>query len=212
MTSLPEQFSAARKTQVELQFDFFRAVTSQAFDSAGKLIALNLNTSRAAVERSTKTIGRLFSITDPRDLFALGLQPQEQFQNMVAYGRELINIATAASIAVPRAAAPAPVRTEMQAQPESAPAAVFPEEAASGQFAKTSAKPEAANADEPVATITEAVSKVVPKAEVAEHPAAAPLMVSPQHEIALPSIAPEQTPAPVRRTKQAASAKTSRRK
>lgn len=219
MTSLPEQLSAARKSQVEFQFDFFRAVTSQAFDSAGKLISLNLNTSRATVERSTMTIGKLFSITDPRELLALGAQTQEQFQSMVTYGRELLNIATTAGIALPRRAAasvrPALAPTGVQEQP----AAVFAEETVTGAVAKTTLKPEAApelaSADDPVAKAkpaTKALSKVAPGLDVAEEPVTAPFAVSPQHEIALPPMASVEAPPPARRAKQAGSSKASRRK
>jgi phasin family protein len=93
MTSIPEQFSEARRWQFETPFDFMRALTTQAFASAQQVLALNINTTRLTVERSSNTFKQLLTVTDPRDLFNLGAQTQEQFQAMLDYSRELMNIA-----------------------------------------------------------------------------------------------------------------------
>ena len=133
MSTLPEQFSAARKTQVEAQLEFFRKLSSKAVESTEKVIALNLSTSRASLEKSAETVRQLFEAKDPRDLFALTAKSQENFESLLAYGRELFSIAagarldfgSAAPVAVPQlaavpAVAAAPVETVVEVQAEAA--------------------------------------------------------------------------------------------
>ena len=52
MSTLREQFSAARKAQVETQLDFVRNLTSKVVESTEKVIALNLSTGRDARQKS----------------------------------------------------------------------------------------------------------------------------------------------------------------
>src|SRR5688572_13218226 len=94
MTSVPEQFTAASKAQVQAQFDFLSSFASQAFDSASRVVALNLATSRASVERSTRAAHTLIASRDPRDLLVLGGHAEEQMRSLFAYGRELMGIAS----------------------------------------------------------------------------------------------------------------------
>lgn len=93
MSTLPEQFSAARKAQLDVQFDAFRTFSSKAVENTEKLIALNLNTSRAAFEKSTAALHDLLSAKDPRDLFALTTHSHDSFNNLLAYSRALFGIA-----------------------------------------------------------------------------------------------------------------------
>jgi phasin family protein len=106
MSTLPEQFSEARKAQVEAQFNFFHTFTGKAFDSAEKIIALNIETSRAALEKSSVLVRQMISVKDPRDLFALTGQTQSQFDNALAYGRQLFGIAAGMAAIVPKVPAP----------------------------------------------------------------------------------------------------------
>jgi phasin family protein len=126
MSPLSEQFTEARKLQLETQFDFFRNFTGKALESAEKLIALNLGTSRASLEQSSNLVRQMFAIRDPRDLFALTGQTQSQFDSVLSYGRQLFGIATgAATAAVPDlAAAPAPAPAPAPALAAPAPEAV----------------------------------------------------------------------------------------
>jgi phasin family protein len=122
MSPLSEQFSEARKLQLETQFDFFRNFTGKAIESAEKLIALNLDTSRASLEQSSKLVRQMIEVKDPRDLFALTSQAQSPFDSVLSYGRQLFGIATgAATAAVPDLAA-APARAPALAAPPAAPA------------------------------------------------------------------------------------------
>lgn len=74
MTSLPEQFSAARQTQLDNGFNLVQSFTNQALDQTSRIIALQLNASRAAIEQSTAAARQLFAARDPRDMLALGSQ------------------------------------------------------------------------------------------------------------------------------------------
>lgn len=101
MSNLPEQFSAARKAQLEAQLDAFRHFSGKAVENTEKLIALNLQTTRASVEKSTAAIQQLLTAKDPRDLFALTAHSRDGFDTMLAYGRALFGIAGSARAAAP---------------------------------------------------------------------------------------------------------------
>ncbi len=96
MTSLSDQFSAVRKAQFEAQFNFFNSMTTQALESASRVAALNLAVSRDALQRSIGTGFALMNSRDPRDVFTLGGQAEEQVRSLFAYSRELLGIAAGA--------------------------------------------------------------------------------------------------------------------
>jgi hypothetical protein len=208
------QFSAGIP---QSQFDFFRAVTAKAFASAERVVALNINTSRASVERSSNTVKQLMQLNDPRDLLSLTSQPQKEFQSLLAYSRELLSIVADVGLKLPTASAPlqplpAPAAAPVaQAAPQPAPqAAAAPGAASTEPAAKApvveavpapAAEPVLAAVPEPVAEakpVAKALSKVAPMPEAAERPLAAP--VATQHEIELPPVKPVEAappPAPV---------------
>lgn len=101
MSNLPEQFSAARKAQLEAQLDAFRHFSGQAVENTEKLIALNLQTTRASVEKSTAALQQLLTAKDPRDLFALTTHSRDSFDSLLAYSRALFGIADSARAAAP---------------------------------------------------------------------------------------------------------------
>ena len=132
MSPLSEQFSEARKLQIETQFKLLHDVTGKAFEGAEKLIALNLDTSRASLEQSSNLVRQLIAAKHPRDLLAITSQTPSPLDAMLAYGRRLFGIAAGtatiaapASAGVPALAAPAPeaiAETALIAEP--APATV----------------------------------------------------------------------------------------
>jgi phasin family protein len=130
MNAIPEQFSAARKAQLEAQFNFFHTYAEKALDSAEKVIALNLEVSRESLERSSALMRQMIAAKDPRDLFTLGGQTQSQLDSLLAYSRRLFSIAAdAAAVAqgsVAKAAAILPA-TAMKPATPAAPAAAPPE-------------------------------------------------------------------------------------
>ena len=180
MTSLPEQFQAARQTQLDKQFQLLRQLGDGALDRTSRLFSLNLDASRAAVEHSSNTMRQLLAMRDPRDLLNIGAQTQRQLRTMVDYSRELFSIATGLrglglqtwSV---EATAPAPVLA--------APAA-----------AETAPLKEA----EIVADATEAVSASVAQVLSETAPAAAPASApspEPAHvSVSAAEIAPDTTP------------------
>ena len=94
MTSLPEQFHAARQTQLDKQFQFLRQLGDGALDRTSRFLSLNLDASRAALEHSSSTMRQLLAVRDPRDLLDIGAQSQRQLRTMFDYSRELFSIAT----------------------------------------------------------------------------------------------------------------------
>lgn len=186
MTSLPEQLSEARKWQFEAQLDFMRVVTTQAFASAEQVLALNINASRASVERSANTFKQLFTITDPRDLFTLGAQTQEQIQTMVDYGRELFSIASGSRLNLSRQAAAMPAPQPEQPAPAvvtaPAPAENGKAEAPAAKTVQPSKHPVVAaeptlEAESPARAkpIAKAASKLAAKTTEVAHPSASPV-------------------------------------
>lgn len=132
MALIPAQFSEARAQQLEAQFNLFRTLTGKAFEGAEKLIALNFDTTRAALEKSTALVRQVAAAKDPRDLISITGQTQSQFESVLAYSRQLFGIATSLAV-VPVAAAPAAVApaqaslTLVAPAPEPRPAVVMPE-------------------------------------------------------------------------------------
>jgi len=117
MSPFSEQFSQARKLQLETQLNFFRDLTGKAFESAEKLVALNLDTSRVSLDQSSNLVRQLISVKDPRDLFVLTGQTQSQFNSMLSYSRQLFGIATASLPGADFAAAPAAAPAAVLAAP-----------------------------------------------------------------------------------------------
>ncbi|WP_167761429.1 phasin family protein [Duganella callida] len=96
MSSITETFSAATKSQLEAQFQIFANLSKAAVDSAEKVIALNLNTTRASVEKSSAAAKKLLAAKDPKEFFSLSAAEPIALDKLFAYSRELVNIATAA--------------------------------------------------------------------------------------------------------------------
>lgn len=176
MSTLPEQFSAARKSQVEAQINFLQNYASAAVQNAEKLFALNLSTTRASMEKSSAAVRQLLDAQDPRDLLALTTQTQSSFESFLAYGRELFSIASDSQAALLKQAAPviAPPAPETKAAPMAVEAELAPK-AAPAAPAATKAKPvakAAAKVAAPVASGPVVVSSLT--AEEAAPPAAEP--------------------------------------
>jgi phasin family protein len=96
MSSITEQFSAATKSQLEAQFKILSTFASTAVDSAQKVIALNISTTKASVEKTSAAAKKLLSAKDPQEFFSLSTAEQPSFDKLLAYGRELASIASTA--------------------------------------------------------------------------------------------------------------------
>ena len=95
MFPLPEQFSSAAKSQLESQLQIFSTLTSKVFESAEKIIALNLNAGKAAISHTAETAQHLLATQDPRDFFSYSTsQAQPNIESVLAYSRQLFGIAS----------------------------------------------------------------------------------------------------------------------
>lgn len=191
MSTLPEQFSAARQSQVEAQIALFQTYATTAVEKAEKIFALNLSTTRASMEKSSAAVRQLLAAQDPRDLFALTSQSQASFESMLAYGRELFSIAAGAEPETPKQAAPviAPPAAEDPPAPKATPQAIPEAKAEAPVPAPAPAAPAPAKAK----PIAKAVSKAVPP-EAPAKPAAAPSPVAEQ-PVVVASLKPATPPA-----------------
>src|SRR5471032_2079202 len=187
MSSITEQFSAATKSQLEAQFKIFNTFASTAVDSAEKVIALNISTTKASVEKSSAAAKKLLEAKDPREFFSLSSAEPASFDNLLAYGRELYSIASGVQSDLIQSAqntikqvsdlAAAPV-TALKASAKPAPAAVAP--AAAPVAAAPAPAPVAAApvVVKPPVVVTEAAASAneavaAPEAKVAAKPKAA---------------------------------------
>jgi phasin family protein len=105
MFSIPEQFSAASKSNLEAQIALFTNLSNKAFEGVEKIIDLNMNVAKASLEESTAAASKLFAAKDPQEFFALtAAQAQPSAEKAIAYGRHLAGITTAASADFTKAA------------------------------------------------------------------------------------------------------------
>jgi phasin family protein len=214
--TLPDKFAEASKQQLATHIDFFQSLTSRMFENAERILALNLETTRATLDQSAGAARQLAAVREPRDLLALRAQSQQQVEAVMAYSRKLFEIANK-PVAVP-AAAPAddrhidtaPPVVEAASAPESTPESA-PESAPESDSAPASAAlapsahplgeadPEPASApviDATVTPIAQAVSAVLAAPLEVPHPAASPMPEA--RDIIIPPIAPvDAAPAPV---------------
>ena len=94
MFSNPEQFSAATKSQLEAQLKILNNFATTAFEGAQKVIALNLSTTKASVEKGSAAARELLAAKDPQDFFAKSTARAPNFDGLFAYNRELFSIAS----------------------------------------------------------------------------------------------------------------------
>lgn len=178
-----DQFTAASKQQLATQLALFQALTTRAFDNAERILALNIQTTRATLDQTSGVVRQLAAARDPRDLLALGAQSQQHIETALAYSRKLFEIAS-------KPAAPLPAHV-----PETASAAapaVAP--AAAPELAPTPAEEQIVAA--PPVVVDEPVAEAAPQpvAAVLEEPEPAPVVSAIE-----PSAHPlgESDPAPV---------------
>lgn len=200
MTSIRDQLSAVRKAQFEAQFDFFNSMTTQAFESASRVAALNLAVSRDSVQRSIGATFALMNSRDPRDVLSLGGKVEEQMRSVFDYGRELLGIASGIRpYAVrPQALAMAP---QLAIETTQAVARDVSNTVTEAAAAPVEAAAVAVQAAEPVAkAAVEAVAEAVPEVQAAPAAAAVtePVVVAePEPAPAPEALAAEAEPVPV---------------
>jgi phasin family protein len=181
MSSITEQFSAATKSQLEAQFNIFSTFASTAVESAEKVIALNISTTKASVEKSSAAAKKLLEAKDPKEFFSLSTAEPASFDSLLAYGRQLYAIATdVQSELIQTAQSTIKQVTELTTAPVTAAAKATPPALA--------------------AAVSAAVAPPAPLATVAKPPVVAATAAAPANEaVALP-----KTPAKVAKPKPAA--------
>lgn len=206
MTSLPEQFSAARLTQLDNGFNLVQSFSNQALDQTSRVIALQLNASRTAIEQTTAAARQLLAAREPRDLLALGTQSQQQLKSLFDFGSELFSIVAGAKFtplrsysadalnAITTANAAAAQKTVEAAVQFRAPVAE-PESAPAFSVVTSSVEPDSA----PTA-IAQAASEMTDLPVAPPHPVAASVPVEVSVEIELPKVEPVDAAPPVANT------------
>jgi phasin family protein len=95
MFTIPEQFSAATKANLDAQLAIVNAFTSKALESVEKFVELNLTAVKSSWEESSVAAKQLLAVKDPQEFFTLtAAHAQPNAEKALAYGRHLINIAT----------------------------------------------------------------------------------------------------------------------
>ncbi|MES2321062.1 MAG: phasin family protein [Pseudomonadota bacterium] len=109
--------------QVEAHLNYFQTLTARSLASAEQIIALNISTARASMEKSSAAVQQLFAVKDPRDLLAFTTSTQDNFESLLAYGRKLADIASGVGLnlavqeAEPFEAPAAPAQKTVSAEP-----------------------------------------------------------------------------------------------
>lgn len=104
MFSIAEQFSTATKSQLESQLKIINSLASTAVSSAEQVIALNLHTTKATVEKSSSTAKQLMQAKDPQEFIKLSTSQPPSFEGLIAYSSELFSIASKAQAELMRVA------------------------------------------------------------------------------------------------------------
>jgi phasin family protein len=105
MFAFPEQFSNATKANLESQFALFSSLTSKTFEGMEKLVDLNINTAKAALENSSATARRLLAAKDPQEFFSVTTaNAQPNAEKALSYGRQVASIAADTGAEFSRAA------------------------------------------------------------------------------------------------------------
>lgn len=93
LPATPEQFAAANKSA----FDTLLSTFNSALDSAEKLLALNISSTRTTVDAQVSNAKALLGAKDLHDALALqGSLAQPQVEKAIAYGRRVYEISAEA--------------------------------------------------------------------------------------------------------------------
>jgi hypothetical protein len=174
MSTLPEQFSEARKFQLDAQFNLFRTFAGNAFANAEKVLALNFDASRASLENSSALVRQMIAAKAPGDLLALTSQGQSQLDSVMAYGRQFFSIVATPPVFAAEGAASAAAAAPAAAESAPAPAAPAPDAAAAAPAQAASPAPAV-----PVqASLMPAADLVDAKTEAEPAPIAEPTLIA----------------------------------
>lgn len=105
MFTFQDQFSSATKANFEAQLALITSLTSKAFESAEKLVELNLTAAKSSLEESANNVRELLAVKDPQSFIALTTsQAKPNAEKALAYGRHVASIASNVQAEFTRAA------------------------------------------------------------------------------------------------------------
>ena len=105
MFAFPEQISNATKANLEAQFALLSTLTTKTFAGLEKLVDLNINTAKTALEDSSATARQLLAAKDAQEFFALSASnAQPNTEKALSYGRQVASIAADTSAEFSRVA------------------------------------------------------------------------------------------------------------
>lgn len=201
MFSFTEQFSAATanaKSQLDKQLNKQLSIANEfattAFDGVQQIIALNVSATKATVEKSSAAAKQLFEARDPSEFFKLNPVQAPNFDSLLAYGRELVSIASKTQADLLEV-----VKEQIKDVTEAGAAAAAKPLSLVGSVAQPAAAPAsspvAAPAAAPAAPAPAAAPAAkAPAAAVPPAPAAAPVAAEAQAEAEPVAPAPVVTP------------------
>jgi len=105
MFTIPEQLSTATKANLETQIAMFNTFFNKAFESAEKIVDLNMQAAKASFDDSVLNAKQLMSAKDFQDFYSMGAsQAQPNAEKLLAYIRHLANIASGAQAEITKTA------------------------------------------------------------------------------------------------------------
>ena len=103
MFTVPEQYTNITKASLEAQLALFTAFTQKAYAHAEKVVELNIALARESFEESALVAKALISAKGPQEFLSLTTaNAKPNAEKVVAYGRQLANIAAAAQAELTR--------------------------------------------------------------------------------------------------------------
>lgn len=92
-SSIQEQISAAARSQFETQLALWMALNNKAFESAIKLVDLNMNVMKESLDQFAAATRQLMSAQDPQEFFSLvSEQLRPNLDKVLSYGRHVAEI------------------------------------------------------------------------------------------------------------------------
>lgn len=105
MFTLPEQFSAATKANLDAQLAILSSLTGKAIESVEKVVELNLTVAKTALEESKVTVEKIIGAKDPQDFLSFTTaSAQPSADKALAYARHLFAITNSAQSEFAKAA------------------------------------------------------------------------------------------------------------
>lgn len=105
MFTIPEQLSAATKTNIEAQVALLSNLTNKYFEGVEQVVGLNLATAKKSLEDSSEAAKQLFAAKDAQELLTLvAAQTQPNAEKALAYSRNLASITSAVQAEFTKAA------------------------------------------------------------------------------------------------------------